>query len=150
MQTDTDGKLAMKEKIILFYEFHYFQSFASPQLKVYDHTINFQIKNMLKLLTFLKHMQPQVRIFLVLLPKYKAVEEAEKQINVMWKELFMKIVNEFKQNFTIELLDLKELECISAHREYYEDLTHLGYEGALKFTEYLSDMLIHQYGLNLS
>ncbi len=123
---------------------------AAPQMKVYDHTINFQISNMLKLLTFLKHMQPQIQIFLVLLPKYKAVEEAEKQVNETWKKLFLKIINEFKQNFAIELLDLKGLECISAQKEYYEDLTHLGYQGALKFTEHLSDLLVHQYGLKLS
>ncbi len=118
------------------------------QMKIFHHTIQFQVDNMVKLFLLLKKIQPQIRIFLVLLPKYKVVEDFEKSLNRTWKTFFMNIIGELKKDFSFELLDFKDYEEISAHKENYRDLTHLGLDGAAKFTEHLSDLLIHQYGLD--
>lgn len=121
-----------------------------PELesKIFHHTIQFQVDNMVKLFLLLKKIQPQIRIFLVLLPKYKVVEDFEKSLNWTWKTFFMNIIGELKKDFAFELLDFKDYEEISAHKENYRDLTHLGPDGAVRFTEHLSDLLIHQYGLD--
>lgn len=118
------------------------------QMKIFHHTIQFQVDNMVKLFLLLKKIQPQIRIFLVLLPKYKVVEDFEKSLNWTWKTFFMNIIGELKKDFAFELLDFKDYEEISAHKENYRDLTHLGPDGAARFTEHLSDLLIHQYGLD--
>ena len=118
------------------------------QMKIFHHTIQFQVDNMVKLFLLLKKIQPQIRILLVLLPKYKVVEDFEKSLNRTWKTFFMNIIGELKKDFSFELLDFKDYEEISAHKENYRDLTHLGLDGAAKFTEHLSDLLIHQYGLD--
>ncbi len=118
------------------------------QMKIFHHTIQFQVDNMVKLFLLLKKIQPQIRIFLVLLPKYKVVEDFEKSLNRTWKTFFMNIIGELKKDFAFELLDFKDYEEISAHKENYRDLTHLGPDGAARFTEHLSDLLIHQYGLD--
>lgn len=60
----------------------------------------------------------------------------------------MNIIGELKKDFAFELLDFKDYEEISAHKENYRDLTHLGPDGAARLTEHLSDLLIHQYGLD--
>lgn len=122
-----------------------------PELEtqIFHHTIKFQVDNMVKLFLLLKKIQPQIRIFMVLLPKYKAVEDVEKSLNQTWKTFFMNIIGELKKDFAFELLDFKDYEEISAHKENYRDLTHLGFDGASRFTEHLSDLLIHQYGLDI-
>lgn len=104
---------------------------------------------MAKILMLLKEIQPQVRVFMVLLPKYKEVEDVEKFYNRTWKAFFMNIIHELKKDFAFELLDFKEYESFSAKKENYRDLTHLGFDGAVRFTEHLSDLLLHQYGLDL-
>lgn len=132
--------LAYKEKI----------QFASPQTKVFEETIYFQINNMQKLLELLCWINSQIKIYMVLLPKYIVVEEAEMIINKEWKSLFMNIVNGFRERYhNIELIDLKASSNFSANREYYDDLTHFNHDGAVKFTEYLADLLTNKYGLKL-
>lgn len=78
---------------------------------------------------------------MVLLPKYIEVEKAEKSINEIWKNLFMKIIDELNSNFKFELYDFKSCEYISEHMEYYEDLTHLNHNGAAVFTDHLSEII---------
>lgn len=119
------------------------------QAKIFQHTIKFQVDNMAKILMLLKEIQPQVRVFMVLLPKYKEVEDVEKFYNRTWKAFFMNIIHELKKDFAFELLDFKDYESFSAKKENYRDLTHLGIDGAARFTEHLSELLLHQYGLDL-
>ncbi len=118
------------------------------QTKIFRHTIQFQTDHMVKLLLLLKEIQPEIRIFMVLLPKYKIVEDAEKIYNQTWKTFFMNMIGELKKDFSLELLDFKDYEEISAYKENYRDLSHLGFDGAIRFTEHLSDLLLHQYGLD--
>ena len=117
--------------------------FSSIQLKVFEATLEFQIDNFYKMIHFLKRINPKIKIYLLLIPKYCEVEEMESTVNSMWKKLFMEIVNKIQNEYSdIELLDLKNYKQFSTEKENYYDLTHFNYIGAQRFTEYLSNLII--------
>lgn len=108
-------------------------------------------KNTIKIIVFYdEQFNPNIKIYLILLPKYKVVEEAEEMVNKEWREAFMNIINDFQQKVDgMELIDLKSCQFLSENRENYFDLTHFNYRGACKSTEYLSTLLKDEYGLTL-
>ena len=75
------------------------------------------------------------------MPKYFEVEKAEIPINQQWIPFFNNTVNNFKNKYNFELINLKDCTEISQNKEYYADLTHLNHEGAKVFTKYLAEIL---------
>ena len=60
----------------------------------------------------------------------------------------MNIISEAQQKVGgLEMIDLKSCHFFSENRENYFDLTHFNYQGACRFTEYLSMLLREQYKL---
>lgn len=128
----------------------YIENFSpiSLQKNVYENTIEFQITNFERILKLLRDINPQIKVYLVLLPKYFAVEEKEQESNILWKPFFYNIIEEFQEEYPfLELIDMKNCELFSANKELYEDITHFNYSGACGFTEYLSMILQNQFGL---
>lgn len=113
---------------------------SSIQLKVFEQTIQFQIANFEKLLILLYGINPRIKIWLLLMPKYVVVEEMESHINETWKKVFMGIIENLRKRYpTLQLLDWKGCKEFSANRENYFDMTHFNYQGACRFTEYLAE-----------
>ncbi|KAI4452762.1 hypothetical protein C823_007347 [Eubacterium plexicaudatum ASF492] len=90
------------------------------QAKIFQHTIKFQVDNMAKILMLLKEIQPQVRVFMVLLPKYKEVEDVEKFYNRTWKAFFMNIIHELKRILHLNCWILKIMNRFRQKRRITE------------------------------
>lgn len=121
---------------------------SSLQAHVFENTVEFQICNFEKILKLLQNINPQIRVFLVLLPKYIVAEQCDYESNKLWKPFFRNVIEEFREGYPfLELLDMKNCGMFSANKNFYEDMTHFNYEGACRFTEYLSMVLTNQYGL---
>lgn len=123
---------------------------SSIQSQVFENTIESSVLNFYKILSLLKQINPDIKIYLVLLPKYEEVEETEKEINREWKEVFINFINGFQQKVDgLELIDLKSCKVFSENRENYFDVTHFNYIGACRFSEYLAAVLTEQYGITI-
>ncbi len=126
---------------------------TSLQFRVFENTIEFQISNFEKILQILQKINPQMQVFLLLMPKCFEVEQSEKQYNERWKPFFSEIISEFQQQYPfIRLLDFKEFEVFSKNRSWYEDLSYFNYFGACKFTGFLAEVLSKEYnvlGMNI-
>lgn len=112
--------------------------FSSIQRHVYEPTIQFQIANFAEFLHLVYCINPNIKVIGVLLPKYYVVEETEQTVNQLWKPYFENIVSSFQEkyaNFTF--CDLKNLTDISHNPDFYQDLTHLNFEGARHLTNYI-------------
>lgn len=124
------------------------KSLSDIQRQVFENTLESQLSNFYNILQLLKRINPEIKIYLVLLPKYKVVEEAEEVVNQEWRKLFVNFINDFQKKIDgLELIDLKSCQFFSEKREYYFDLTHFNHRGACEFTEYLSKLLADKYGL---
>ena len=121
---------------------------SSLQAHVFENTVEFQICNFEKILKLLQNINPQIRVFLVLLPKYIVAEQCDYESNKLWKTFFRNVIEEFREGYPfLELLDMKNCGMFSANKNFYEDMTHFNYEGACRFTEHLSMVLCNRYGL---
>ena len=101
-------------------------------------SIQFQIANFAEFLHLVYCINPNIKVIGVLLPKYYVVEETEQTVNQLWKPYFENIVSSFQEkyaNFTF--CDLKNLTDISHNPDFYQDLTHLNFEGARHLTNYI-------------
>ncbi len=118
------------------------------QTKVFEDTVTFQIDNFDKLLESIKEINPSIRIYLVLLPKYWMVEYLEQVIHNKWRDFFYTAIDEFKQKYSaVELLDLKDVTQFSKQQILYFDKTHFNCYGAEIFTKYLSRLIQGKFDL---
>lgn len=114
----------------------------SLQTKVFENTIAFQIDNFEKILKKLYEINPNMKVYLLLIPKHISMEKLDSVANLRWKPFFEGIINEFKELYPfIELLDMKNCEDFSADSSLYFDISHFNFEGASRFTEYLAEVI---------
>ena len=112
--------------------------FSSIQRHMYEPTIQFQIANFAEFLHLVYCINPNIKVIGVLLPKYYVVEETEQTVNQLWKPYFENIVSSFQENYAnFMFCDLKNLTDISHNPDFYQDLTHLNFEGARHLTNYI-------------
>ena len=121
---------------------------SSIQRHVYEPTIQFQISNFAEFLHLVYCINPNIKVIGVLLPKYYVVEETEHTVNQLWKPYFENIVSSFQENYAnFMFCDLKNLTDISHNPDFYQDLTHLNFEGARHLTNYIvSAISEHSWG----
>lgn len=93
-----------------------------------------------RLLKCIYMLNPDMKVFLLIIPRYAEIQEKTAPAYRQWKDLFYETVDSAKRQFPFTLLDLNDHE-ISKKRIYYQDLCHLNYFGALKLTEYLVQFL---------
>lgn len=143
-----DRKHIITEEEIVSYQKN--PTCSSIQVNIFDATLDFQIANFYNILKLLNIINPEMKIFLLLLPKYYIVEHMETEINKIWKEYFMEVIKKAKEKFPmLEIIDLKKCKEFSENLEYYQDLTHFNYFGACNFTDYLGEKLRSEYGLQM-
>lgn len=83
----------------------------------------------------------EIKIYLILIPRYKIKEDRRKYIEFMWKNRFYNTLERLKLRYKFDFLDFTDYEEISNRREYYLDLEHLNYNGAIEFTKLLSNKI---------
>lgn len=90
-----------------------------------------------ELLALLKNINENMVIKIILMPRVCQIEERMVKYDSLLRPRFYEIMNGFiDEGFNIEIIDLKGLEEISLHNEYYYDVEHLNHKGAECFTKY--------------
>jgi len=107
----------------------------------YSYTINENIKIFDKLINTLRNLNPSIKIYTLLMPKYLEIENIESLNIENWKKYFEDTIMSFIKLYNIEYYDLKNCTGISAHKMYYQDAAHLNYLGAINFTNYLNKLI---------
>ena len=119
--------------------------FSSIQRHVYEPTISFQIANFAEFLRLVYCINPNIKVIGILLPKYHVVEETELTVNQLWKPYFENVVSSFQEKYTnFMFYDLKNLVDISHNPDFYQDLTHLNFEGAYHLSSHLVSAVLEQ------
>ncbi len=116
-------------------------SITSIQVSVFEKSIEKNVKYMYELLRFLYERNPEIKIILCLIPKYKVVEEFESATFADWKIFFEKILSDLQQKIPFTYLNFKEDEEISARKDFYWDMTHLNDDGACVFSKKLGNRI---------
>lgn len=108
-------------------------------MKRFEETIQENIKIFDDLLNLAYKINPDIKIFCVLMPRYHKIQEKSQALYSSWKDEFSEIMREFKDKYKFEYLDMKEDE-ISLHREYFKDVSHLNYLGAIAYSKKLASI----------
>lgn len=111
---------------------------TSIQTNIFEESIERNMRYLVCLLEFLLEKNPEMKIFLCLLPKYKEVEDFEESQFSLWKEFFEETLVKLQGRYPFIYLNYKKDQEISDHKEYYWDLTHLNYDGSVCFTKKLA------------
>lgn len=109
--------------------------------KWFDETISENKQYFERILEILNNINPAIKVYLVLIPRYAGVWEKEEHLLEFWKEPFYKILDEMSKKYSFEILDYVRND-FAKNRVYYQDEAHLNFLGAMKFTDMLlKDML---------
>lgn len=117
--------------------------YSSIQKKEFSDTEKENIKVFEEILKTLKEINHNIKIYIVLIPQYKVVEDNLKIMEQEWKIKFYNTLNNFKKNYNFKVLDFKNNEEISSEKKYYYDMYHLNYEGAKRFTKLLDSYILY-------
>jgi hypothetical protein len=106
----------------------------------YQETIDENKKYFGMLLDKLIELNPEVKIYLIMMPRYEGVWDKEEAMLSYWKDFFYDTLSEFGQKYKFEFLDYSRDE-IGRRRVYYQDEAHFNFLGAMKFTDMLNKKL---------
>lgn len=116
-------------------------SYKRGTLNVHQDTITENIGAFEDLLKLLKRINPDIKIYTVLVPKYIETEIRDIPKLSKHKIYFNEIIAEMQQKYGFTHLDFKEISDIAMHKCYYYDAAHLNYFGALELTRQLKDII---------
>lgn len=89
----------------------------------------------------LNKINKNIKIYLILIPRYYKVEQQHYILLKDFREEFNTIIAHFKESYNFHYWDMKNLEEISKNRWFYHDTAHLNYYGGLAFTSFLNDRM---------
>lgn len=112
---------------------------------IYESTINENIQLFEIMLDALYSINPDLKVYAVLIPRYSEYQQTIDFAYEGWKKYFYEILSVFQEKYPITLWDLKKDE-ISEHPEYYYDTSHLNYYGAMVFTKKISKLIAKDLG----
>ena len=130
-------KLYERARIVKEKDVKEHQVYTSIVKNIYQETIQENTVHFYKLLDLAYKINPKIKVFLILIPKYIETEEMQKEAYAEWKTIFYDVMEEYQRQYPFQLLDFKIHE-ISKERGCYYDATHLNYYGAVKFTKMLN------------
>ena len=94
-----------------------------------------------KMLKLLQDLNPDIKIYTVIVPKYIETEMLDAPKLSKHKGYFDDTVTQLQQKYGFTYLDFKEMSDIAMHKCYYYDAAHLNYFGALRLTRMLNDII---------
>lgn len=106
--------------------------------KLHKENVTGNINALKRMLQIFKLINPKIKIYTVIVPKYIEVEALDASGISFHEEFFGKVIKELQEEFGFTHLDFKKLSDISACKNLYHDAAHLNYFGALQFTEELN------------
>lgn len=98
-----------------------------------------------EILKILRKLNADMKIKIVLMPRCKCIEERMEKYDRMLAPKFFAVLHKMQQKYGFEIFDLKGLQEISSHREYYYDSEHLNRNGAEQFTKYFIENCMENY-----
>ncbi|WP_022773670.1 hypothetical protein [Butyrivibrio sp. AE2015] len=104
--------------------------------QLFEKTIAENKECFVKIMELLYRINPDIQIYLTLLPRYEGVWQKEEILFSKWKEKFYEIIDGYKAKYKYEMFDYTRND-IGKHRESYFDDSHFNFFGAMKFTDML-------------
>lgn len=92
------------------------------------------------ILALAREFYPDIRIYVLQMPLLKESWDIAREFYLPWKEEFERIIREAQKKYDFDYWDMTEHE-LSKNRLYWTDTEHLNYLGAIRFTEYLNDLI---------
>ncbi len=112
----------------------HFSSLEHVWTSIHQDTIHENIYIFRKILDLLNTLNPRIKICIVIFPMYlEFLEENKQDINNM-KRIFYNIINDFKKNFNIQIIDCFEM---FQDKTLYFDVHHLNSYGGYKISTFL-------------
>lgn len=133
-------KLYERARIVKDEDLQEYQVYTSIVRNLYQETLQENISSFHALLNLAYQINPDMKVFLILMPRYSKAEEMAKEAYAGWKDVFYDIIEESNKKYPFVFLDLKEHE-ISKEKSCYYDVSHLNYYGAVKFTKILNEYI---------
>lgn len=134
------NNIILEEEDINMYNLSPF-GYSSIQKNVYTNTEQENIKILEEIINEILDINSEIKIYLILIPRYIVQEQKLESIESIWKNKFYNTLEKLKLKYKFEILDFKDCEEISSIRENYLDLEHLNYNGAIEFTKLLSNKI---------
>ena len=106
--------------------------------KLHKENITGNINALKRMLQIFKLINPEIKIYTVIVPKYIEVEALDATGMSFHEDYFGRVIKELQEEYGFTHLDFKKLSDISACKNLYHDAAHLNYLGALQFTEELN------------
>lgn len=110
-------------------------------LNIFNDTINENIGNLKQIFELLIGINPQIKIFTVMIPKYIKAEIRHYKYQEKHIAYFNDIIAELRKKYSFTHLNFKKISDISSHKNYYFDAAHLNYFGARVLTEELNKIM---------
>ena len=120
-----------------------YQYNRSAVTKLFPETIEENAKNLEKIFCLLQKLNPDIKIYTILLPKYVETEALDAKEITKHIPIFHKIIDDLKQKYNFTHLDFKKISDLSYDKNLFNDANHFNYFGALKFTSELNKHIFY-------
>ncbi|MBQ4531281.1 MAG: hypothetical protein IJA36_11865 [Lachnospiraceae bacterium] len=135
-QLDDDFKVKNITKVVTEQELEAYEIGTSVVKKLFNETQKENKEAFERILILLKELNPNMRIKIVLMPRTAYVEKKMEPYDKVSRTEYMEYLEQMQEKYSFEIFDLKSLEEISTHQEYYYAGEHLNRNGAERFTKY--------------
>ncbi|MBO7179407.1 MAG: hypothetical protein J6V78_03600 [Clostridia bacterium] len=133
--------LSKRKSIVTDQQIAAYKYDRSNVVQIFDKTVKKNVEYLEKLLQLLVKINPEIKIYLTVLPKFVEVEAKDAPQLLKHKNLFYEIVENLSKKFTFEFLDFKKISEIMYKRNYFFDANHLNYFGAIKLTDEINNII---------
>lgn len=108
--------------------------------KRYPETIKENTIILEEIIKLLKQINPKIKIYFLLLPRFEKIEKYHARILDWEKEEFENIMDHYLKDAYCYYFDFKQCTAINSNRYFFWDAAHLNYMGGIAFTE-----LVHHW-----
>ena len=129
-----------RDKIISGDDIDNYNYSPSNVLKHFDDTISENIEYFEKIISSAKNYNSSMDIYVILMPMYEKAWMRSSEYYLPWKSEFEDIIYKIQNTYDIKYYNWT-VHPISKEANYWYDAEHLNYLGALKFTQYLNDII---------
>ena len=133
--------LSRRKSIVTDQQIEAYKYDRSNVVQIFDKTVKRNVEYLERLLRLLVEINPEIKIYLTVLPKFVEVEAKDAPQLLKHKKLFYEIVEKLGGKFAFELLDFKKISEIMYKRNYFFDANHLNYFGAIKLTDEINNII---------
>lgn len=107
----------------------------------YPETIEENKEILNKLINLLKSINPKIKIYFILMPRYDRLEKYHEFLLNSYKKEFENIMDDVLREDNCYYFNFKQCGEINSNRYFFWDAAHLNYMGAIAFTGMLDDRI---------